>query len=251
MDSDLGGASESLQEDTAPAPALNSDTALRRPGEEESPPKNRNCPCPPTSAAPPPKGLLELLVAPVTLAVVTTLAGSFAVALNSRIQKAETDRAFRASQIDAVVKVRPPATPAEVNFYARRLAAYGEFAIPLLTAALQTDEESDRVEAERSLIQIALLSGKTAEVGRAMAIILQDKWQTYDRLVHRSALRIISAICYGEASPILASYSPKDVVKKWDQVRGIPAWVEDFNGVLEKARALAKSCTTEEREARQ
>jgi hypothetical protein len=265
MESDLDATSESPQDEVAPAPIRPAPSspaaALHHEGGREPVPEAPGSPWPlpsaapsgtgPPAAAPPPKGLLELLVAPVTVAVVTALAGSFAVALNSTVQKAETERAFRASQIDAVVKVKPPATPDEVRLYAPRLAAYGEFAIPLLTAILEADPESDQgAAAERSLIQIALVSGKSAEVGRAMAIILQDKWQTFERPVHQSALRIISEICYSDARSILDSYAPKDVVKKWTQVLGVQEWVDEFTYVLAKARTIAASCAPKGQETR-
>jgi hypothetical protein len=197
-----------------------------------------------TTQPPGRKSLTELLIIPVTLTIVTSLAGSFAVWINGNIQKAETERAFRASQINAVVKLPLTATAGDSRLYAPRLAAYGEYGIPLLTDILQSYPEAEQVAAaERGLIQVGVISSHSEAVGKAMRLILQDRWASYDHRVHESALRIISAVCYGQASLVLGSYEASAVVKDWDQVLASEKWLSHFNGVLATARQVATRCS--------
>lgn len=208
------------------------------------------------SGTAPAKGLMEFLIAPVAVALATAIAGAFAVLLTSTLQKAETDRTFRASQIDAVAKLKPPASSEEIRLYGPRLAAYGEFSIPLLTVELASESDPDSecgrcLAAERSLVQIALLSGKSAEVGKAMTIILEDRWKTYDRRVHQAALRVVSAICYRDSQALLDAYAPERVVKDWGRVKGITKWVAEMQATINTAREIVKTCTPQDEENKQ
>jgi len=120
--------------------------------------------------------------------------------------------------------------------------AYGIYSIPIYLSFIQNDTAKNnpqRITAERSLIQVAKIYGHSEEVGKTMLIILEDEWQSYPWEAHFSALKVISAIRYLKAKPVLAEYEPEKRIGKaaWNQYAQ-SEYNKDFMKALQRARNL-------------
>ena len=210
-----------------------------------------------TLGTPPPrrageKSLVEILVVPIALTVATAIAGHFANEINRTAQKAASDRAERAAQISAVAEISAgPGENPSIPLFVARLALYEEHAVPILIALLQDEESEQRLSpeqrnvVERNLIQIAL-QGHQEAVGRPMLAVLEDPWKLYGFRTHRSALRILSILCYpGMADAVAASrYDPRERMKEgdWERLLSNSEDQQGFDEALARARQLAGSC---------
>lgn len=220
---------------------------LGNPGEGQDPPTNGASP-PPCAKQESSKSLLEVLITPLTLALITVIAGYCTNHINNQNQANEAERARRASQLDAVIKLMPATTVGDAAAYAPRLAAYGEASVPLLAAALGFQSKPDQISAlERNLIQVGVISRASEAVGKAMALILEDRWKLYDHPIHEAAMKVISAVCYGRAREILASYDPEHVVRDWQDVLSVSTWKTEFDDVRAAAKQVADKCTAQPR----
>jgi len=202
------------------------------------------------------KSLLEILVIPIALTLVTALVGYFADRINHRAQEAANERALQAAQIAAVAEIsagsaKPLGAEGKsekqsIPLFVARLALYEERAVPILLALLQ-DEESDqrltpqeRTVVERNLIQIALREHADA-VGRPLLEVLDDPFKLYGSGAHGSALRILSRICYSGFAEVLARYAPQNTMKEgdWSQLSAQSVDIKTFERALALARERA------------
>lgn len=182
------------------------------------------------------KSLLEVLVVPVTLALITAAVAFTGTRISSSVQQAADERSFRSTQVAAVEKLAAAVgtgQDGEMEKLAPRLIAYEQFAIPVFFGALQREDlgAQDRRVVERSLVHVGGVSGHVEEVGSAMLQILQDPWRLYGYKAHESALRVVSSICFRGAEQTLAAYAPETSVKGWVDVRSVPEEVECLDEV--------------------
>jgi hypothetical protein len=188
------------------------------------------------------KSLLEILIVPVTLAVITAIVSVEGTRINTSAQEAQNARSFRSTQLAAVEQLAASAAQGDLSGIAPRLVAYEQMAIPALFGALQRDDltSDNRDVVERSLVQIGVIYGHDDEVGKAMLIILEDPWQLYRYEAHESAMRVLSSICYAEARKKLEAYEPSTAVKDWASMIGTDL-VPAFNATWVQARRRLNS----------
>ncbi len=203
------------------------------------------------------KSLLELLIAPIAVVLVTGIVGYVADRINHRAQEAANERTIQAAQIAAVAAIsagptKPHGAEDEsgqqgIPLFVARLVLYEEHAVPILLALLQDEESSqqlnpqERTVVERNLIQIAL-RGHADAVGRPMLEVLNDPWNLYGYRTHRSALRILSRICYSGFDETIAKYRPEKTMKEgdWDNLNAHSEELESFQNALHAAKAHVK-----------
>jgi hypothetical protein len=178
-------------------------------------------PAAPSPAREPGKSLLEILIVPVTLALITAIVSVAGTKISAAVQEAQNERSFRSTQLAAVEQLATSAAQGDLSGIAPRLVAYEQMAIPALFGVLQRPDlaSNNRTVVERSLVQIGVIYGHDDEVGRAMLMIIDDPWKLYDHETHLSAMKILSSICYKEARKKLEAYEPEEVVMDWADVQ--------------------------------
>ncbi len=194
------------------------------------------------------RSILEILTLPITGTLVAVVLGWFGTIINAEYQAAENERRFGAAQIEGVNKFSLKGYPANsegnsgdnFDIFAARLVAYGKYSIPIFSSFIQIStakNDPKRITAERSLIQVAKIYGHSEEVGKTMLVILEDEWKSYLWEAHFSALKVISAIRYLNAKPVLKEYKPEKRMGKaeWDKYA---KFKKNFMEALQRARSL-------------
>lgn len=143
-----------------------------------------------------------LLTAAVTIAVGYWLTGSVNLALEQRKLESANVEKMR----DLITKFNDPSvSEADAEALGLTLAAFGEFAVPPLVAALGTNTQRRAAAAEKALLAVALTD--RAAVCKALVQVLDNRARVYTRLMHRRSIRVLGQLeCDGPAQRALADY---------------------------------------------
>lgn len=149
------------------------------------------------------QALSGILTALVTIAVGYLVTGS----VNQALERRKLESANVEKMRDLITKFNDAnVSEADAEALGLTLAAFGEFAVPPLIAALGTNTQKRSAAAEKALLAVGLTDAKP--VCLALTNVLNNRTRLYTRVMHQRTIRLLGHLeCRRAAKRALTDYA--------------------------------------------